>query len=91
MAKTNATWPIECDSKMLEMLQFCISTMGQLISEDIKNGGGCGCGAEWRTVSQLRSDKKTANNILAAAAKAEINLGLQKHVAKKVARKKAGK
>lgn len=91
MAKTNATWPIECDSKMLEMIRFCIEAMGQMLSEDIKNGGGCGCGEKRLTVSQLRSDKKTANNILAAAAKAEINLGLQKHVAKKVARKKAGK
>jgi|688.fasta_scaffold904659_3 hypothetical protein len=76
------TWPIECDAKMLEMLAFCMQTMSGMIQEDIDNGGGCGCGAKQLTVRQLREDLKTANALVAAIAKAELNLAVKTHVDK---------
>lgn len=83
------TWPVDCDMPMLEMLSFCTHTMAGMIQEDIDRGGGCGCGAKKLTVPQLRADLKTANRIMAALAKAEINLAVQSEVAK--TRKRGGK
>lgn len=88
MAKT---WPIECDSEMLEMLSFCIQTMGHMIKEDIERGGGCGCGAKKLTVPQLKEDLKTASRILAAVSKAEINLAMTEAIAPRRAAKRATK
>ena len=80
MAKT---WPIECDMRMLEMIQFCIESMGHMLSEDIKRGGGCACGEKNLTVKQLRADLKSANRILAAACKGQLNLAMTKSISKK--------
>lgn len=85
MAKT---WPIECDDAMLEMLAFCMGTMAALLKEDIANGGGCGCGDKQLSVRQLRADLKTANRILAAAYKGQVNLAVKKEVTRK---KRGGK
>jgi hypothetical protein len=73
---------------MLEMLSFCMQTMAGLIQEDIDNGGGCGCGTKRLTVRQLREDLKTANALVAAIAKAELNLAVKKHLSRT---KKKGK
>lgn len=83
MAKASATWPIECDMRTLEMIQFCIESMAHMLSEDIQRGGGCGCGEKKLSVKRLRADLKTANCILAAVAKGQINLAVKSAVAKR--------
>lgn len=71
------TWPIECDGAMLEMIQFCIENMGEMLKEDIEQGGSCGCGTKTLPVRQLRKDLKTANRILAASIKGQVALALE--------------
>lgn len=85
MAKT---WPIDCDDEMLDMLAFCMQTMGGMLHDDIKAGGGCGCGEKKLSVRQLRADLKVANRILAAVMKAQVNLAVKEEVTKK---KRGGK
>ena len=85
------TWPIDCDMRMLEMIQFCIESMGHMLSEDIKAGGGCGCGEKTLSVKQLRADLKTANYILAAVSKGQVNLAVSQYVAAKKRRSKNAK
>lgn len=85
MAKT---WPIECDDDMLEMLAFCMQTMGGILHDDIQKGGGPGWGKRKQTVASLRSDLKVANRIIAAVMKAQMNLAVSQEVTKK---KRGGK
>lgn len=82
-----ATWTIECDEPMLEMLEFCVSTMGKMLREDLESGRKECMHGKKRTAACLRADIKTANRLLAAALKGQMNLEMSKVVA--TARKKS--
>lgn len=69
MAKT---WPIECDMRTLQVLEFCMHQMVGALQYEIANGS-----------KQLRSDLKIAEALLAEACKGQVNLAVKKSTAKK--------
>lgn len=73
-----ATWTIECDEPMLDMLAFCVELMGQMLKEDLESGRKDCIHGKKRTAACLRADIKTANRLLAAAIKGQVNLEMSK-------------
>ena len=69
MAKT---WPIECDMRTLEVLQFCMEQMISVLQDEVDSGN-----------RQLRPDLKIAKALLAEACKGQVNLAVKKEIAKK--------
>lgn len=66
------TWPIECDMRTLEVLQFCMEQMIGVLQDEVDGGN-----------RQLRADLKVAKALLADACKGQINLAVKKEVTKK--------
>lgn len=77
----SATWTIECDEPMLEMLEFCVGAMGKMLREDLESGRKECMHGKKRTAACLRADIKTANRLLAAAIQGQVNLEMSKAVA----------
>jgi hypothetical protein len=76
------TWAIELDAEQLDMLAFCVEQMGQMLSDDLKEQSvsgyrsQCEHGEKRLGKTQLRRDIKTANAILAAVYKGQVNLAV---------------
>lgn len=70
------TWPIECDKKMLEMIQFCVQEMGGAIEDELPTARGA-------NATRLKGQLRLVNIVLAAVYKAKINLAVQQEVTKK--------
>lgn len=76
------TWTIELDADQLDMVAFCIEQMGQMLSEDLKTQSAsghrskCEHGKKRLGKTQLQRDIKTANRILAAVYKGQVNLAV---------------
>lgn len=75
----SATWAIDCDEKMLDMVAFAVEMMGQFLKEDLDKRK-----AKDKVAARLSADIKTANRILAAVFKAQVNLAVAKDAATKV-------
>jgi hypothetical protein len=69
MAKT---WPIECDMRTLQVLEFCMQQMVGALQDEIDDGS-----------KGLRSDLKITKALLAQACKGQVNLAVKKSIAKK--------
>lgn len=76
------TWTMEMNAEQLDMLAFCVEQMGQMLSEDLKARSvsgyrsQCEHGTKSLGMKQLQRDLKTANTILAAVYKGQVNLEL---------------
>ena len=76
------TWAIDLDADQLDMLAFCVGVMGQMMSDDLKDGkvhgyrSVCEHGHKRGGKAQLQADVKTANRLLAAIYKAQVNLAV---------------
>lgn len=68
MAKT---WPIECDMRTLQVLEFCMHQMIGALQDEIDAGS-----------KKLRPDLKIAKTLLAEACKGQVNLAVAKKVSK---------
>lgn len=77
------TWEIDCDQPMLEMMAFSVGVMRDMLQENLDSGGKCECGAKSSSLPQLRRDIKTADKILAAIYKGQVNLEVAIAVKKK--------
>lgn len=77
------TWEIGCDQPMLEMIAFSVGVMRDMLQENLDSGGKCECGAKSSSLPQLRRDIKTADKILAAIYKGQVNLEVMTEVKRK--------
>jgi hypothetical protein len=67
-----ATWEIDCDQQMLEMLAFSVGVMRDMLKENLDGGD-----------KLAKKDIKTADKILAAIYKGQVNLEVAIAVKKK--------
>lgn len=78
-----ATWEIDCDQPMLEMIAFSVGVMRDMLQENLDSGGKCECGAKSSSLSEIRRDIKTADKIMAALYKGLVNLEVLAEVKRK--------